>query len=274
MKSLLTGMKRLLVVSMVICYLLVQNAGAQVIVAGQNTGQYIHYVDIEDVFVSDETFCLDVNQDDSCDLEFVSFYNSFHTGYEEGIFVNANSKTEICNYTDKPTWAIKYLPGDTIGENCLWSADHGFIWSHTWDLINGESYQGRWNGEIGYLGFRISDESDTIVGWCCIRSYAARYITIYDYAFFYENTSLHDHTLPQPEYAYNSLVKEFLNITMKGADEGPLKFQCIDVSGKIVAAGSLCHGSNQIDLSSLKQGIYILRILSGNNSKAVKFSKQ
>jgi hypothetical protein len=265
------GMKRLILFTIAFYCFLFQNADAQVIIAGQNTGPFIYFIDIEDVFVSDGTFCLDINQDDSCDLKFVSYYNTFHTGYEEGIYVNAMGNAEICNYTDEQTWAIKYYPGDTIGESCFWSSDHGFIWSHTWDLINGESYQGRWNSGDGYLGFRIQDEFDTIVGWCRIHSYNARYITIYDYAFYSKYTSLNDPTLPQLVFVYNSVVRDDLMITIKGENEGSYRYQCLDVSGKEVVAGSLYNGSNEIHLAFLPRGIYFLRIFSGNNVKTVKF---
>jgi len=268
------GMKRLILCTIVFYCLLLQNVDAQVIIAGQNTGLYIYFVDIEDVFVSDGTFCLDVSQDDSCDLEFVSYYTSYHTGYSEGIYVTARGNAEICNYTDEQTWAIKYQPGDTIGENCFWSADHGFIWSHTWDIINGESYEGRWGSGVGYLGFRIQDEYDTIVGWCRIQSHSASYITIFDYAFYSEYTSINDHTLPQPVFDYNSLVRDYLLITIKGENEGSCRYQCLDVSGNKVAAGSLYNGSNQIHLAFLPRGIYFLRIFTGPNVKTVKFSME
>ena len=266
-------MKILILFTIAFSCLLLRNAEAQVIIAGQSYGPYIYYFDIEDVFVSDGTYCLDVNQDDSCDLQFVSYYSSYHTGYSEGIYVNAMGHAEICNYSDDPDLAIKYDPGDTVGENCVWST-HGYIWFHTWDLITGESYIGRWGSGTGYLGFSIRDEFDTIAGWCRIRSFDADYIDILDYAFYSRHTSLNEPALCQPAFNYNSLVRDDLRITVNGENKGSCRYQCLNLSGNEVAAGTLSNGSNEIHLAFLPRGIYILRIFSGENVRTVKFSAE
>jgi hypothetical protein len=178
--------------------------------------------------------------------------------------------TEICNYSDDPNLVLKYLPGDTIGENSMWAAN-GDIWSHSSDIINGESYAGKWGFGIGYLGFRIRDEFDTIVGWCRIQSYNENYIDFLDYAYYSRHTSVNEAPLNQPEFNYNSLVRDDLRITVNGEINGACRYQCLNLSGNEVAAGSLSIGSNVVRLAFLPPGIYILRVYSRENVNTGKF---
>lgn len=62
----------------------------------------------------------------------------------------------------------------------------------------------------------------------------------------------------------------YLNINMAGVPYH--SFMVTDLSGRGVLAGKLEHGQEAIDVSGLNTGTYILRLSSGKENRAVKFT--
>lgn len=255
-----------------------ENLAAQTILAGQTTGQYILYSDIEDVSLqADSSYTFDFDQDGIVDLKISCFWYTTHVGYNKGIIAEPYNNTQLSDYSDMPDWSIKYAANAVIGENCFWTAQYGILREHIWYITSGESFLGQWDYGDGYLGFRILNATDTIVGWIGLNTISEESVLIYDYAFY--SVHLGAETLEKPvwEVRYNSLVKDKLIISFNHQFDGNLDYCCLNRTGQVMANGKLNNEGSELNLNSFPPGLYFCRISSrsqGGFYEVLKFIKE
>jgi hypothetical protein len=256
----------------------IEIASAQTILAGQTTGEFIHYSDTMGIFLhSDTSYFFDFDQDSLDDLKIICFYYTTHVGYENGIVVEPLNNSQICNYTDEPGWVIKYAANEAIGSGCTWSSMSSILREHSSSIVSGESYLGRWGFGAGYLGFRICNPTDTIVGWIGMNTMGEDYLTLYDYAFFSVSLSAGNLQKPITEVKYNSLVRNKLVIDISNAPSSDLQYQCLNGPGQVISQGKLVGDHFELDCTYFPAGMYFFKI-SGKGStmpiKVLKFIKE
>jgi hypothetical protein len=251
---------------------------AQTIHAGQTTGEYIHYSDIEDVNLqADSSYTFDFEQDGIADLKISCFWYTTHVGYDKGVIAEPYNNTQICDYPDNPGWSIKYAANAVIGESCLWNTQSSLVREHIWSIMTGESFLGNWNSSYGYFGFRICNTVDTIIGWVGMNTISEESVSIYDYAVYSVHFAAGKIEKPDWEVKYNSLVKDKLIIHITLPFNQNLDYYCLNSLGHEILKGRLNEECNELDLSSFPAGVYFCRISANNPGryyKVLKFIKE
>jgi hypothetical protein len=254
------------------------NSYSQTILAGQISGDNIVHVDIDDVLLSTsngnyEYLDLDIDMDGQDDLRLYCFYNSFHTGYEEGSRTSTYHSTKVCTYTDH-NWVKQYYASDTIGSGCNWSPG-AIIRKYSYDITTGEYYSGDYYG-FGYIGFMIPYSTDTITGWIYIRSNSVSSLWVYEYAFYSVTASSDPREMNKINIKYNSPAGDILYL--KFSDEivcSNLTYIIFDIEGKEQMKGLIQDKTEQIRVSNLPSGFYVTRITGpGSTPGTFKFFKE
>ena len=255
-----------------------EHLDAQTILAGQTTGQYIHYSDIEDIYLqADSSYTFDFDKDGMIDLKLSCFWYTTHVGYDKGIIAEPYNNTQLCDYPDKADWSIKYDTNAVIGESCFWSSQYDILREHLWYITSGESFLGQWGYGNGYFGFRICNAGDTIIGWIGINTVSEDAVKIYDYAIYSVHLSADIVQDPELTVIYNSFVREKLIINIPSSFEESLQYWCLNGLGQLMSKGMLNDGHSEIDLNSFPPGLYFCKISShvrGGLYKVFKFIKE
>ena len=66
-------------------------------------------------------------------------------------------------------------------------------------------------------------------------------------------------------YVYPNPADEELNVLLNTLPEGKTTIEFHDVTGRLVLSEEIKENSTSINISSLKQGVYMYRIINGDN---------
>ncbi|MBQ3832787.1 MAG: T9SS type A sorting domain-containing protein, partial [Bacteroidales bacterium] len=70
---------------------------------------------------------------------------------------------------------------------------------------------------------------------------------------------------PLAIYVYPNPADEELNILLNSLPEGKTMIEFHDVTGRLVLSEEIKSANPSINISSLKQGVYMYRIINGEN---------
>lgn len=237
---------------------------SQVLTAGQTSGERLTYDDFTDITLSSDYWWdndirdLDLNNDNVPDIQFWTLWIYYsHPGVEEAV-AGAKPLTgiEFSTEADQPGWLRKHAAGEIIDSTLIWtSGDADF-----------SSYPGPGGGFFsgeGYMAYRICGP-DTLYGW--IR--ADRGTT------FPSTLSLFEQAYITTKSSLSRQEREPLNKLMQihgrtihldlPSENGQAHYLlgCYEVSGRKLFEVTPGQGTHSVDLSGLRNGVYIIRLTS------------
>lgn len=282
-------MKNLIAVFVLLAFAFLQGHTQNFILAGQVSGENVHYTDYEPDSIADlnnpyesYTFYLDVDNDEINDL-------AFNIDYEEGasslsfwtIVTILNDSMDIIKVPNQ-NWVHELGFNDTISENRNWSNGNTnqlllLAFFKEWHPPPG--IYNLW-GEFhsGYLGFKIEYAAETVYGWIHIASTCV-YINVDITA---KESAIRGITVGtnKPVETTERFVlrpnpcSDKLFIELKSQHSEELKYDVFDLLGNCIHSGELSNNKNVINTSSYTPGIYFIMITKENEIiKRLKFLK-
>lgn len=251
------------------------------ILAGQTSGNNIHYTDIEpDYYLLSlnppERFFIDINKDGIADLGFCGCFEGEYSMYKK-IYTSVESINNKVTILAEGAIAKKLEFGDTISENQNWSTN-GSILELAVHYIQyypppESNYVYGFRGS-GYLGFKIEEQNETFYGWINITTSQSSIqvkemgICGLTVGILMAEENRNFQLFPNP-------CKNELEFNIDLLNENDLCYQVIDFLGRTVITKKIIEGRTKINTSKLAPGIYILRIVNGVKPiRTEKFIKQ
>lgn len=270
--------------------LLIQGFCQDYILAGQSSGEYVHYSDlIPDSLIhlnADSVyFHLDVDFDNINDLTFIVYGEVWPYGYQfwaNVVIINDNLK--IIASDSSFYWANELIDGDTISENQNWNNNS----TNTLLLRKYLNYNYpppgsvHFTGEFidsGYLGFKFDTPFETYYGWIELDVE----ITDFSHVVIAKRMAIRGITVgtDDPAQDFSEIIlypnpcgDNFL-LTIKNENTNNASWEIFNSKGMIVTKGSAHCNSASINTSDLIPGVYFLKIHTSDNSTSLsKFVKQ
>lgn len=284
-------MKNIIAVFLLLAFAILQGHAQNFILAGQVSGEYVHYLDYEPDSIADAnvlpepySFYLDVDNDEINDL-------SFNITYDEGEFdlwfwnkvTILNDSLDIIKVPNK-NWVHELGINDTISESQNWSDPSTnqlllLSFLYRWHPPPEEYFE---NGDFhsGYLGFKIKYPAETVYGWIHIESTCS--VWGMDVTIIVKEVAIRGTTvgITKSEQSTEQIVlgpnpcSDKLFIELKTQPSEELMFDIFDLFGNYIHSGELSSNRNAIKTSSYSPGIYFIVIAKENEIiKRLKFIK-
>ncbi len=240
--------------------------------AGQKAGIGVIYTDIEpdvELFPIKETltYYIDINDDGIDDYFIRATHNSSPSFTEVQTWCVPLNGNEV-NTTAPESNALDVLDSAyMISRHLQWNSSEAAFFYAFESIVPGSSYSwGLWHG-IGfkYLGLRMFNESDTIYGWLNLKIYGGS-VVIQEFASRLENPNSFDEIIYGLS-VYPNPATGTIFIFLPNGFSGVGYYNLIAINGKTGISGDFSGSAGNrltLDISTLKSGIYILIVKTGN----------
>lgn len=278
---------RSFLISFLICILMAYTATSQnQILAGQTSGNNIHYTDFEPDYVVDlndnfsDTVLLDVDNNGTFDLAF-TVYVYYHNPYEHTEFRSwlkvLNDNVKVIADASAFHYVKKLNMGDTISANQGWS-DADILhfrreYISYWPPPGYTTIYGEFGN--GYFGFKIENPGETFYGWIKVNAYFVS-VTIQEMAISGETVGVQEHfVIPESSGLFPNPCTDDITLFSDTPIKNHSDYEIVNRYGQVVKTGKLAGMDFQINTADLNPGLYILRVPSTTqNHLLFKFIKQ
>lgn len=188
------------------------------------------------------------------------FEYQWQGNFKEGNFVVNSNHVFLA-------WSNQFAKYDSIGRVCPDYADTNY----TYDTSTRKFYMGN---EINF-GSKVLDTISVKTKFQ-IKNYYVHWLGTICSGNELNEKSIENNNSELTEKQVDIFPNPATNfIYIKGIEDvQPLKFTCIDFMGNVQHINSIQPGSSQINISSLKHGIYLLKIETRNGTITKKFLKE
>lgn len=143
-------------------------------------------------------------------------------------------------------------------------------------VINYSSTEGEWNRfAVPFVYDGVAEEAAYILVTFTTNETpgggsASDFLWIDDIELIYNELSVKENSILDKVSVYPNPVKSVLNL---GNLKTTTNYTVVSVLGEEIQTGRVSKGNNKIDLSSMRRGVYFIRLQQGESTKVLKFIK-
>lgn len=240
------------------------------IVAGEVSGQNIHYTNLEpDSAVSllngGEQFLLDIDKNGTHDLAFIALAEYQHLWYAKywtSVKI-LNDKVRILSEPGTFNLVVNLKAGDSISEQSAWSTQSFTSNDLMVNYLNfypppGTDTTYGYLGS-GYLGFSIQYTTEKVFGWIAVQA-MSQDIVVSEMAVRGLTVGINE--MPEPTDALmvypNPCISSMQVKRNAQAADSKADFEILNAAGQSLQLGQLSGNTALLDVSALKPGYYVL----------------
>ena len=278
-------MRRILTIFCLSVLLINASLAQNQIIAGQTSGNNIHYTDFEpdssvQLINGGEGFLLDIDKNNINDLGFYVLVEDVYMWYTKfwSSITTINNNVKILSDGGFYNLVYNLNVGDTISALQNWSPTYDSTYelevqynSH-YPPPGSTTYYGYLG--TGYLGFKIEYPTETFYGWIYL-SATYESIAVMEMAINGLSVSVEkpeNKVIPVRIFPNPCQDELYLEIDIKRFEN--LQFKIINSLGKIVRKGAIVVENSKINTAGLESGFYIMQIQErGCIVERIKFIK-